>query len=271
MKFDVNRYSANTVRSISYLVLICLVVFQLSSCSQCRVTKLGELSGHTYKAFEPDPIDENYAYDRVYDEYIRYCKNFYGYDKETAVAEAENRYTDTGFYEYMYVDEYDSLIELFNTNAIHMSTLMKERSAVEKEILPQIAEVSEFDITDSDMDSELVEVKEDLDDLAESQGLTVEEYFADILGVDYSQYDDYVQKQAVLNIKKRLLRAAIEEKFGWNELTDDEYIEIGMGKYGFTHHDLIESFAQVMQMDYRVIIRNLLVEDYLIEVSTPIE
>lgn len=249
-----------------------IINLQLPSCAiTSQVTKLSELSGRTYIAFEVEPIDENYGVDMAYSDYIDFSMHHYGYDRDTAIANIENIYTDSAFFKYEGVDNYDEVVKLWNTAKTHEGVCMKKHLAVEREILPQIAADSEFFITADDMEAEISEIEEILADNAASEGLTLEQYFYEILGVDYLQYDKYVREKSDLNIKLRLLRATIEKMLGYDKLTDDKYIEIGMDRYGLNYSNLLASFDGTISLDMRTPIRTFLVDDYLIEISTPID
>jgi len=130
-------------------------------------------------------------------------------------------------------------------------------------ILEQIAAVSTFNINSDDIQKNYTEIYNQYVSLSAAYELPLEDYVESILKIGYDSFEDHCMEKAKLTIMTKLLKEEIIKKQGYDEITDDELVDIGLNVYKLPLDFLVEN-------DTRSIVTSRLLMDYLIDISVAI-
>lgn len=131
-------------------------------------------------------------------------------------------------------------------------------------ILEQIAKESEFSLSPEDIQKTYNEIYNQYVFLSTSYELSLEDYVSTILQMNFDDFEKHCHEKAELAVKTDLIKDELIEINDYDELTDDEILEIGQNKYNLDISFLVEN-------DARTIVINRLLYDFLLDNSTPVE
>lgn len=131
-------------------------------------------------------------------------------------------------------------------------------------ILEQIADVSEFSLSPDEVEKTYNEIYNQYVFLSTAYELSLKDYVTNILEMDFDNFEEHCYERAEMTIKTNLIRDAIVDMNGFNELSYDKILEIGQNKYKLDISFLVEN-------DARTLVINRLLYDFLLENATPIE